>query len=46
MGVIFMKKIRMFLKWGHRVWAISTKWVPACQAAEKGPMKKKIIILI
>ena len=24
-----MKKIQMFLNWGHRVWAVSTKWVPA-----------------
>jgi hypothetical protein len=21
----------MFLNWGHRVWAVSTKWVPAKQ---------------
>jgi hypothetical protein len=30
-GGHFYEKIQMFLNWGHRVWAVSTKWVPAKQ---------------
>ena len=29
MGVIFKNKSQMFSNWGHRVWTVPTKWVPA-----------------
>ena len=42
MGVSFMKKIEILSNWGHRVWAVSAKWVPAKQP-KKVRQKKNII---